>query len=202
MFLYAISLIVFSALLGYTFNAITLRLIFRPKRNFHIFGIDIQGFLPRRQKEIAAKVATIFEEQFLSKEKLQELIIADHRLEDVLAEAAAPHVHSFLEEQTRTFPLFFRAVGQKLVEPIEMRINSAIQEALPHALTQLSDKLSEQYAFRDLIRRRIEGIDTSDLEEWSHSLVASQLRAFKIYGAVTGVLVSIVQLCLIAIARA
>ncbi|MDR1616478.1 MAG: DUF445 family protein [Syntrophomonadaceae bacterium] len=60
------------AIIGYFTNVAAVRMLFRPREAHHFLGFNFQGLLPKRQKEIAAVIGKLVEEQLLSADDIYE----------------------------------------------------------------------------------------------------------------------------------
>ena len=60
-----------SALVGLGTNFLAVRMLFRPRKAFKILGFKIQGLIPRRQAELARKIAQTVEEELISHDDIE-----------------------------------------------------------------------------------------------------------------------------------
>lgn len=52
-----------AALIGWFTNFVAVKMLFRPRKAVRILGIRFQGLVPRRQKELAEKIAETVEKK-------------------------------------------------------------------------------------------------------------------------------------------
>src|SRR5262245_918503 len=59
-----------SALIGWLTNFIAIKMLFRPRHPRFVFGLLLQGVIPRRQRDLALKIGEVVEEELLKSEDL------------------------------------------------------------------------------------------------------------------------------------
>ncbi|HCR36914.1 MAG TPA: DUF445 domain-containing protein, partial [Opitutae bacterium] len=64
-----------TALIGWGTNWVAIRMLFEPKKPFSIFGLNIQGLVPKRQRELASKTAEVVDREILSQHTIRENIL-------------------------------------------------------------------------------------------------------------------------------
>lgn len=74
------------AVIGYVTNDIAIRMLFRPHRAKHVFGVQLPftpGIIPKEKGRIAEAIGTVISENLMSKEVLERYLLSDEMVAKV-----------------------------------------------------------------------------------------------------------------------
>ena len=100
------------ALIGWLANVLAVRLIFRPHRPRNVLGLRLQGLVPRRRAELAARIAETVEREFISAEDIRAALI-DPALIEAFRTDVDRRVEVFIRERFDALPELVRQ-GQRI----------------------------------------------------------------------------------------
>ncbi len=100
-------------------NGIAIKMIFRPYRKVGLLGMEWQGLIPKRQPELAAKIATVVTTRLLTREK-------------IVARFADPDVRASIE----------RMIREMLDRFLEQDLGALCQYLSPSEKTRLAETVS------------------------------------------------------------
>ena len=185
------------SVIGYLTNRIAVKMIFRPLRPVRILGIRLQGLVPRRQQEIAARIGAVVGTHLVGHDDLMRGL-SKVDLHGVIGELLDEGLGSRLE-QLRSLPL----VGSFLTDDrIHDLREGLIAGVLAHK-QQLFDKLEQALeAGLDvpaLVTRKVAAFPVEKLESMVVQVAARELRAIELLGALLGLVIGIGQAALLAL---
>ncbi|NLI79698.1 MAG: DUF445 family protein [Candidatus Riflebacteria bacterium] len=122
--------------IGALTNEVAIRMIFRPYHKHRLLGIEWQGLIPKRQPELAAKIATIVTTRLLTRDK-------------IIARFADPDVRASLERMIREMlerflDLDLGALGQYLSPAEKTRLAETVSAGLARLGTAIEDWLGTE----------------------------------------------------------
>ena len=122
--------------IGYITNDVAIRMIFRPHKKINFLGLKWQGLIPRRQPEIAEKIAAIVTTRLLTREK-------------IIARFSDADVHASMEKMLREMLAHFIAqdfgsLGQLLSPTEKTRLAETIAEVLEKVGSGIEDWLATE----------------------------------------------------------
>lgn len=187
----------FGGLIGYLASSIALRVIFRPIRPVRILGLDFQGALARRQRELAGSVGRLVGDHLVQRDDIRrcfERVDLEGLLGDVLEQGLAPKI-----EELRRFPL----VGRILTEERAADLRQAALRALLRRRELMFDGLERAVEqglnVREMIAEKVATFPVARLQELVREVAARELRTIEILGGVLGLLIGLAQAALIAV---
>lgn len=183
-----------TALIGWITNWTAIRMLFRPRTPIKLFpGFALQGLIPRRQPELADRLAAIVEAELINQHVIgQELgrIDLDHYIEMF----GRRLVRDRLASRIGGIPLL-----ANLLPHIERYAVETLKEELPALRHQISTQLEGQLQIRDMVSRRIAEFDVDRLEALVLATAKREFRAIELTGAVLGFIIGLVQVALLVI---
>jgi uncharacterized membrane protein YheB (UPF0754 family) len=113
------------AVIGYVTNAIAIRMLFRPLREWRVFGLRLPltpGIIPRQRYELAESIARMVSSELLTEDAVRQQLASEGfqvRLRENIRSLLADLVHRPLSSlQGANQGLFFRSVEQFLAEAL------------------------------------------------------------------------------------
>lgn len=179
-------------LIGWLTNRIAIQMLFYPRRPLMVFGRRWQGLIPRRQAEIAVKVAELVEReifhQHLLREQIRQLPIGEglnRFAEKLIRERLAPRL--------REIPLLGRLVGDGLIIRMEEAAKKTLAEETPPLLEEWVEVLEKNLNVHDRIRESVLAFDPVKLEKIVRDLAHKEFRRIEWLGGFLGFVIGIVQ---------
>ncbi|RCK81380.1 MAG: hypothetical protein OZSIB_2249 [Candidatus Ozemobacter sibiricus] len=115
-------------------NGIAIKMIFRPYRKVGLLGLEWQGLIPKRQPELAAKIATVVTTRLLTREKIVARF-ADPDVRAAIERLIREMIDRFLEQD-------LGALGQYLSPSEKTRLAETVAVALGRLGTAIEDWLA------------------------------------------------------------
>jgi uncharacterized membrane protein YheB (UPF0754 family) len=190
-----ITIPIISALIGYGTNYLAVKMIFRPTKPYSLFGLKIQGLLPKRQKEIAASIAKMIDRELISHRDVQEAL----RRPEVLRSARQVMSEEFdsmagsLGQKNPMLGMFLQ--GEILVQVKEVLLTQ-IDSVAPRVMERVAEHIEGSLDFRAIVQAKIEGFQLERLEGLVYEISSRELRAIEILGGVLGLVIGVFQVIL------
>ncbi|HSH09472.1 MAG TPA: DUF445 family protein, partial [Oceanipulchritudo sp.] len=185
---------------GWLTNRLAIQMLFRPRQPVRILFWRLQGLIPRRQAELATRVAEIVEtelfNQHLIREEIRKMDLHPH-----LQQLATNIVWDRLAPKLRAIPLLGNFVNDKLLYNLnKIALESLVGETEP-LLEKVSMEVEKHIAVKKIVEEKIHAFDLDQLEEIVRKLAHQEFRSIEILGAVIGLAVGMVQSVLLVVAQ-
>lgn len=186
--------------IGWLTNRLAIQMLFRPRKPVRLFWWRVQGLIPRRQGELATRVAEIVEtelfNQHLIRNEMSKMDLHPH-----LQQLATNIVWDRLAPKLRAIPLLGNLVNDKLLYNLnKMALDSLAAETEP-LLEKVSTEVEKHIAVRKIVEEKIHAFDLDQLESIVRKLAHKEFRSIEILGAVIGGLIGLVQSGLLVLAQ-
>lgn len=186
--------------IGWLTNRLAIQMLFRPRKPVRLFGYNVQGLIPRRQGELAIRVAEIVETelftQHLIHNEIQKIDLQPH-----LDQLATDFVWDRLAPKLRQIPLFGNMVNDRLLYTLtKIALESLSSETGP-LLEKVSLQVEKQIAVRRIVEEKMNAFDLDQLEAIVRKLAHKEFQRIEILGAVIGLVVGSVQSVLLVLAQ-
>lgn len=189
---------VIAALIGWITNYIAVKMLFRPRKAINILGIKIQGLVPKRQNDLAIKIAETIEQNLISHKDIQQIIKSTDS-EAQIETLIRKEIEIFLDQKISSIPLIGMFLKGDLLAQIKESLILQLKEAIPRFLDSIMGKIEKEMDFKEIVRKKIEAFDLGKLEEIILSVSAKELKTIEILGGVLGFAVGICQLFLLSL---
>jgi uncharacterized membrane protein YheB (UPF0754 family) len=177
---------IIAAATGYITNYIAVRMLFRPRTECRIFGLRLQGLIPRRRGEIADSIADTVAKHLISHDDIRQ-VLAEPAVEDQIRNVMDERIDHLLHSKLpAALPLLGAFLNEKVLGKIKASIMSELMDAVPVMTEQVMDTVEEHLDFRRIVVEKIEGFDLGTLEEIVLRIASKELRAIEILGGVMG----------------
>ena len=191
-FLFLAAFPLIGAAIGWLTNRLAIQMLFRPRQPVRFLGLTFQGLIPRRQADLAVRVAEIVEtelfNQHLIQNEIQKIDFQPH-----LDELARNLIHIRLAPKLRQIPLFGNLVNESLLASLNRTVLEALARETEPLLRRVSSEVEEKIAVRRIVEERIHAFDLDQLEAIVRALAHREFRSIEILGAVIGFAVGLVQ---------
>ncbi|RFM27113.1 DUF445 domain-containing protein [Deminuibacter soli] len=175
-----------AAVTGWILNSIAIRFMLRS--------------LLQRRRQMAEQVAGLVSEKIFSFEQVEQQITDPANIEKVLPEVEA-HIDHFLRVKLSTaMPMISMFIGDKTINQLKEVFMTELRLLFPSLLSNYVQTLKKDTDIQQIITSRIMGLNDVMLQSKLRTLLAPQLRMFRITGAVTGFIIGGIQLLVFVIA--
>ncbi len=187
--------------IGWLTNRLAIQMLFRPRRPVRFLWWRIQGLIPRRQAELATRVAEIVETELFTQHLIRNEI-SKMDLQPHLQQLATNIVWDQLAPRLRSIPLFGNLVNDKLLYNLnKIALQSLAAETEP-LLEKVSTEVEKHIAVRKIVEEKIHGFDMDQLEGIVRKLAHQEFRSIEILGGVIGFIIGSIQSVLLVLAQA
>ena len=181
------------AVVGYGTNWFAIRMLFRPRRPVRFLGFTLLGLIPRRRRDIAAKVASTVEQELVRPADIEAMLSDPELLADAETEIDL-RVREFLARKVDELPaLALVMLPADIEDRMRRSIVKHVMEALPEITAKLGGKLEERLDVRALVEERINSFDAAHLEEIALEIARHELRTIELLGGLIGGVIGGVQ---------
>lgn len=185
-----------SAMIGYLTNVVAIKMLFHPREPIGIFGLEIQGLLPRRQEAIANKIGEVVERELLSVDDLVDQF-SNPEMQDKIVKLVAEKVRTRLEEaMPRLVPQNLARILGDLVEGILVRES---RNLVPQVTESAGRHLTEEIRVSEIVRNRILSFEVMQLEGLVREVASRELRMIEVMGGILGFLIGLIQVAIIVL---
>lgn len=187
------SLPVVGALIGWLTNYIAIKMLFRPQRPIRILGLTLQGLVPKRQADLALKIADTIEKNLISHKDVQAVLDSQETREEV-ENLINRQVDIFLQEKLASIPMISMFLGGGLLLQVKQMLTEQFSSAIPGFMDGLMTKVESKLDFREIVRQKVEAFDLSTLEAIIYNISSRELKTIEYLGGLLGFLVGLAQM--------
>jgi len=182
--LYLIPII--SAILGWSLNWVAIQLFFKK-------------LLPSKQPAIAAKIGSAAGSGLFSFADLEAQVTDGEALKKIMP-IIESHIDEFLRHKLgKAMPVISMFIGDKTINQLKGVFMKELEEIFPSTIKTYLANLQGDIDFKKIVTEKIASIPSSTLEIEIKKAIPTELRLFKIYGAMGCFLIGLVQLIFIMI---
>lgn len=185
------------ALVGWGTNLLALKMLFHPRRALRFGPWVLQGVVPRRKADIAARLGEMVENELVNHGDLQ-TVFADPTLLDGFRAVVRERASRFADER---LPQLHPMVGMFLTMGLKEKVAGLLADELEAMLPSLVDSaargLEERLSFRELVRGKVEDFSVERVEDLLLSVLRREFGFIEKSGAVLGFLVGCAQSLLV-----
>ncbi len=191
---------VVAALIGWGTNTIAVKMLFRPRRQVSILGFKLQGLVPRRQMDLANKIAQTVERDLISHKDVQ-AVIQSPETQAEIEKLIQQQISTFISEKLAFLPLVSAFLQGETAQQINALLVKQFRDAIPDLLQGLVDKVEHKMDFQQIVRSKVEAFYLGRLEQIIYDISAKELKTIEYLGGVLGFLVGLAQVGLMLLAK-
>ncbi len=188
-----ISLPLIGAMIGWCTNWVAVKMLFRPQRSIRILGINFQGLVPRRQKQLAEKIALTVEENLLSHRDV-EAVLQSPETQAEIQMLIEGQIDSFMKEKLGKIPMVGMFLQGEVANQVKGLLVQHLRASIPGFIDGMVDKVSSRLDFREIVRTKVESFDLSQLESIIYGICSKELKTIEVLGGVLGFLIGLSQI--------
>jgi uncharacterized membrane protein YheB (UPF0754 family) len=192
--IYVFSMGVIGAVIGWITNVVAIRLLFRPYVKYRVpfFGWQIQGLIPKKQKDIALGLGEVVSTELITGNDL----MASLSRKDIQARVRQK-VESYVREQVfMRLPFVIPGVIQaSMAEYVSRALGNEVEKLLQHpegffGEDELEDVRQE---IKKIVAENVMALEMAKLEELVYFLARTELKHIELLGGVLGFMIGLVQ---------
>lgn len=188
--------VLLSVFTGWFVTWITGKLLFHPAKPINIAGFKFQGIIPRNQKAIAEKLATLLSAEFLSLTDLQKKI-KDPDNYNKLKPEIEKHIDIFLREKLKdTFPMLSMLIGDKTINQLKAAFMTELESLFPLLMKSYFTKLEQEIDIEKLVRDKIADLSASKAEQIIKDSGANIFLYIQLLGVFIGLITGLLHVLL------
>lgn len=190
---------VISALIGWITNYIAVKMIFRPRKPIHFFGITLWGLIPKRKSDLAKKIGETVEHELISHQDIHEVVNTPQFHEEILSSVMRA-IDSFIEQKLGANPIVSMILSGDVAMQIKKLVKNELRTILPDFMEDIFEKVEHRLDFKEIVQHKIEQFDMAKLETIVYNIAAKELRAIEVFGGVLGFGVGLIQVAILILA--
>ncbi len=176
--------------IGWVTNMIAIRLLFHPYEPVVVFGVALQGVIPKRRGEMATQIGKVVAEQLLSMEDLLTRFDKNKFYEDLTLQAAVAVEKRVLEKIPSIVPHSF---AKNIAHTIGDMVIKEAPKFISDMEGNVKHKLVNEIDVAAIITEKINGFDMKELEQLTLELAHKELRTLEVLGGVLGAVIGLFQ---------
>ncbi len=192
-----ISLPLVSGLIGWFTNRVAVRMLFRPYRPVRVFGLSIQGLIPRRRSDLARSIGETVERELISHGDLQ-AAAASPEFSQRLARVLRERLDEFLEKTLGAVVVDVFLRGE-IVSRLKERLVREVQRLVPDAVDMMLRSMEAHLSFRTLVQQKVEAFEMNRFETLIYSIASRELVTIEVLGGVLGCAVGLAQVGIVVL---
>lgn len=156
-------LIVFATAHGYAGAWLAVRMLFRPRQRFKVFGITLfpQGMIPRHRERLANAIGKAVGEELVSQETIMEELMGKEFLRKKIRGVIDSYTEDFLSQ---SYPSLIDALPSNLRTPVLDAITS-LQFKVANHIEQVLKSEESQETIRGFVERRVDEVLSKRVSE-------------------------------------
>ncbi len=191
---------ILSSFIGWVTIWIAIKMLFHPASPKKIAGITIQGIFPKRQEEIASKLAKMVSSELFSFTEIEKKI-ADPENVAKLIPALEIHIDNFLREKLPiAIPMIGMLIGDRTIVQLKGVFIKELETMFPVLMKQYMIILQTNLDFEKIVDEKVRTFFSNSLEEILHKSFAKEFKFVQIFGAVIGFIIGLLQVFFIILA--
>ncbi|MGF7399938.1 DUF445 family protein [Thermoanaerobacterium thermosaccharolyticum] len=174
------------AAIGWITNYIAIVMLFRPIEPVKIFGIDIQGLIPRRRDEIAASIGKVVEDELISIDDIWGKLLSDENRKYILSRILNT-VGSAVEKNVPSF------IPKPLKAMIADYVRGIVNKEAEKFIDESAAIMSEKVDIAGIVEEKIKLFELKKLEKIVLDVSNKELKMIVVLGGILGFIIGILQ---------
>lgn len=191
MYIYLLISTILGTVIGWLTNVLAVKLIFRPLKQYKLFGIiPFQGLIPKRRSQIATAIGETVEMELLSKEDLFNSINSSD-LQEKLNKTITANIKNRLKG---FFPAWLpSSLTEQLFLITDSVIESEVKTFFRQSLPKLTDDIKDMISIATIVEEKINQLDIRELEKMVFKIAQRELKHIEYLGGVIGFIIGLIQ---------
>ena len=179
------------AAIGWLTNYVAIKLLFKPHRKIKIFGLNIQGVIPKRRKEISRSIARAIEKELLSSEDLARVLSGLNWEEEIERTVEEAVEHRFSSKMS-SIPVI-GLVSDNLKNQIKYYITKELLRQLERKKGSFAEKFKNNINIQELMISKIDQLDLKRFEGLLTDFISQELKHLEWLGGLMGFFIGVAQ---------
>ncbi len=168
-----------------------IKLLFHPRKQVNVLGLQVQGILPKNQQAIAEKLGRLVSREF-SFSGLQEKVTDPRNLEKLKPEIEK-HIDLFLREKLKdSFPMLSMFIGDKTINQLKAAFLMELENLFPILMKSYMSKLEQDLDLEKLVIEKVAGFSMVKLEGILSEFTKKQFIYLQLMSAFIGLIIGLV----------
>lgn len=181
------------AFLGWAATKLALLALFHPVHAKKIAGLSIQGFIPKRQEEIAKKIGAMAA-SLLPPSEIAEKITQPDNVKKIMP-LAEEHIDHFLRVKlVKSMPVVGMFVGDKTIDSLKSLFMTELEALFPVIMDRYIGNLQEEFDVETMVSSRLVAIPAIAIEKAFRENTWKEQRMLGLVGGLTGFVIGLLQL--------
>jgi uncharacterized membrane protein YheB (UPF0754 family) len=180
------------AAIGWFTNYVAIKLLFRPHMPVDVFGIRIQGLIPKRRKDIARSMARAIESELLTSEDLAATLNGIDWKAEVEKTVEEALDHRLGSERLKRLPVV-GLVADNLKYHLKYFLVSEVLRQIERKKDSIASKFKQRVDIQGMVVSKIDRLDLSKFESLLNQFIARELKHLEWLGGVMGLLIGMAQ---------
>jgi len=164
-----------------------------------IFGLRVQGILPKKQSIIADQAGKIVAEQFFSLKTIEEKI-ADPSVLQKIMPSIEEHIDDFLRNKLKKeMPFIGIFVGDKTIGSVKKVFMTELETLFPNIMRSYASNLLTDLNIEHLVSQKIAAISIQELENSFKKNFFRELRLVELTSACVGLIIGLLVMAVLLI---
>lgn len=185
-----------SSLIGWFTNYLAIKMLFRPKKTISIFGMKIQGIIPKRRGDLALTVGKTIEEELLTHGDLAKALQKVDVREEIRP-IIRQKIDEMIEQKlAKDNPMLMALLPPQVLTNIKKNVEDSIIQAAPELINKAVDSFVHKLPIAELVVTNINGFDLDRLEDLIINSARNEFKFIEYLGGVVGLLIGLLQVLL------
>lgn len=177
--------------IGWLTNYVAIKLLFKPHRRVEIFGLNIQGVIPKRRKEISRSIARAIEKELLSSEDLARVLSGLNWEEEIERTVEEAVEHRFSSKMS-SIPVI-GLVSDNLKNQIKYYITKELLRQLERKKGSFAEKFKNNINIQEMMMSKIDQLDLKRFEGLLTDFISKELKHLEWLGGLMGFFIGVAQ---------
>ena len=178
------------AFIGWLTNYIAIKLLFRPHNPIKLFGMNVQGIVPKRRKEIARGIAKTVEAELLSSTDIADALEGMDWKSEI--EKGVRDIIDGRFRHINKIPII-GLVSEEISDRVKYIVAKDILIHINAKKGDFAKKFTEKVDVEEMLASKIDALDLKKFEGLLTDFVATELRHIEWLGGVMGFLIGVGQ---------
>jgi len=194
-----VSLLAVGATVGAVTNYLAIKMLFWPRRPRRVLFATIQGLFPKRQEEIAAQLARVAAEHFITPDRIFSRL-AEYHLQELTQRSAQEKVEHMLDTRFPALKGMLKAVlPPDQQDAFRERLVTMYNGAVQTIIGRVVDEAVQQLDINAILRQKVVALSKLRYEGFVRELFKEEESYLVIYGGLLGGLMGAMQLVLLLV---
>ncbi len=180
------------AAIGWFTNHLAIRMLFRPlvPWKLPLIGIELQGLIPKRRRELAVSIGLAVEQQLFSASDIVNRLVEGENKQEIISGIRHKVLNVIEEKIPSIIPGAIRnaivsKIGSVFDKEIEGMFDSMMEDNIHKAVSRIN--------IREIVEEKLNSLDLMELESLILEIMGRELKYIEVLGGVLGLLIGIMQ---------